>query len=75
MHRQSTERGDRIQQQEAIVAAAEIADAFHRLAYAGGGFGMHERQDRRLVQLHGRFQLLQAEGFPQGRSIVTTSAR
>ena len=64
--RHRPQRGDGVQQQQAVVPAAELADALHRLADAGGGFGMDHRQDGRLVIDQGLLQLLETEGLAPG---------
>ena len=46
--------------------AAELADAIHGLADAGGGFSVHHRQDPGLVELQTGFDLFEAEGFTPG---------
>ena len=62
----TTERGDGVKQQQAVVLAAELTDALHGLADAGGGFGVHHRQDGGLVGDQRGLEFRQAEGLTPG---------
>ena len=61
--RNTPEGCDRVEEQQAVVLAAKITDALHRLAHPGGGFGMHHRQDGWLVGGEGFGDLGLAEGL------------
>ena len=66
MERNTSQGGDGVEQQQAIVLTAEITDAIHGLTDPCGGFGMHHRQDGRLVLLESCFQFVETEGFTPG---------
>ena len=62
----TTEGGDRVEQQQAVVLAAEVTDASHRLTDAGGCFGVNHRQDGRLVLDQCGLKLLKREPLSPG---------
>lgn len=73
--RNSTQRGDRVEQEQTVVLTAEITNAIHGLANPSGRFSVNQRKDGWLVLNQGRFEFFKRERFPQGFSTTRTSAR
>ncbi len=59
----TAKRGHGVEQEQAIVLAAEISDSLHRLTHAGGRFGMHHRQNGGLVLNQSCFELILGKCF------------
>ena len=64
--RHTTKGRDGVQQQQAVVLAAEVTDASHRLTDTGGCFGVNHRQDGRLVLDQSGLKFLKREPLTPG---------